>query len=172
METSARFDASNPKRNIIGFPFDTEVYRQKAKEVMNILPKAPYNKIVPSNYSEFIKYAGNCFLYSKVVFVNLLHDIANKLDVDWATAKEIISADLRIGDSHMEPLHKSGRGAGGDCFIKDFAAFKQMYDSLVGDSKGMSVLKAIEDKNIDLLLSSEKDLDLLSLVYGDDIIKK
>ncbi|KKR31610.1 MAG: UDP-glucose/GDP-mannose dehydrogenase dimerization, partial [Parcubacteria group bacterium GW2011_GWF2_39_8b] len=73
---------------------------------------------------------------------------------------------------YASPIHKSGRGAGGHCFIKDFAAFKKMYQSLTLDQKGISVLKAIEDKNIDLLLSSHKDLDLLSGVYGDDILKK
>ena len=67
----------------------------------------------------------------------------------------------------MEPVHKGGRGAGGHCFIKDFEAFRRMYDSLVKDSVGSSVLAAEAHKNIQLLFGSDKDIDLLTGVYGD-----
>jgi len=72
----------------------------------------------------------------------------------------------------MEPIHKSGRGAGGHCFIKDFAAFTQMYQELVGDEAGLKVLASLQDKNIDLLINSNKDLDLLAGVYGKNVIDK
>jgi UDP-glucose 6-dehydrogenase len=64
----------------------------------------------------------------------------------------------------LEPIHKSGRGAGGHCFIKDFAAFKSIYDKS-GDKLGSQLLKALEEKNIELLKESNKDLNILEQVY-------
>jgi UDP-glucose 6-dehydrogenase len=59
-------------------------------------------------------------------------------------------------------MHKSGRGAGGHCFIKDFAAFEEIYQKMVPqDQLGLAMLDAIEKKNIALLTSTGKDLDLL-----------
>jgi len=83
-----------------------------------------------------------------------------------------MSADPRIGSTHLDPVHKTGRGAGGNCFIKDFAAFSQMYKELVGDELGLEALAGIKNKNIDLLVKSNKDLDLLKGVYGEDVINK
>ena len=73
--------------------------------------------------------------------------------------------------SHMDPIHKSGRGAGGHCFIKDFSAFTEIYEKEVGDQAGINVLHALRDKNIDLMVNSNKDLDLLYGVYGDLVPK-
>jgi hypothetical protein len=69
-------------------------------------------------------------------------------------------------------MHKSGRGAGGGCFIKDFAAFRALYQTMnPKDKAGAAALKGFEQKNIDLLTSTQKDLDLLAGVYGKKIAK-
>jgi len=170
-EATAAYDAANPQRNIIGMPINSEVYRKKAKEILKVLPKAPYEMICFSREAELVKYAGNCFLYTKVIFINLLYDLSQKLDCDWQIIRNAMVADKRIGLSHMDPLHKTGRGAGGHCFIKDFAAFREIYQKLVKDEMGLDVLKAMESKNINLLLNSKKDLDLLMGVYGDNKLK-
>jgi hypothetical protein len=57
------------------------------------------------------------------------------------------------------------------CFIKDFSAFKGFYSEFIGDDLGKNVLTALEQKNIDLLLSSSKNLDLLAGVYGEELLK-
>jgi len=139
---------------------------------MEILSFAPYQLICNAKQAELIKYGGNCWFYFKVIFVNLLYDLACKLDVDYQVVKEAMSADSRIGPTHLDPIHKTGRGAGGHCFIKDFSAFSKMYQKLVGDEFGMKVLAGLKDKNIDLLVKSNKDLDLLKGVYGKDIINE
>ncbi len=176
-EHSAPHDASNPERNIIGVPEDTSEYRKTAEKVMSILPEASYNKICLSDEAELIKYAGNCFLYTKIIFMNLLYDLAKELDVNYETISEAMSADSRIGKSHMEPVHKSGsiakkggRGAGGHCFIKDFSSFRSFYEELFPNEKSLDVLKSLEQKNIELLKETQKDLDLLEGVYGKDIL--
>jgi hypothetical protein len=77
--------------------------------------------------------------------------------------------DLWIGDQHIEPMHKGGRGAGGNCLIKDFAAFSQMYSKFLNDDLGKKILDSLQNKNIELLLRSGKDLDILEAVYQQEI---
>lgn len=176
-EASAAYDAAHPDRNIIGIPKDTGTYRQKARAVLAVLPKAPYEAILPVREAELIKYAGNCLLYVKVVFGNLLYDAAQQFGGNWERIRAAVAADPRIGTSHLDPVHKSGhsekagRGAGGHCFIKDFAAFSRLYEERVGDLLGVALLAALRDKNSDLLVRSGKDIDLLEGVYGTDKIR-
>lgn len=174
-ERTARFDAAHPDRNIVGIPKYTASYRKKAKEVLRVLPKAPFERIMHARDAELVKYGGNCFLYVKVIFSNLLYDLASETGLEWDDVKEAIAADPRIGPSHMDPIHKSGhagkkeaggRGAGGHCFIKDFAAFSRLYTTAVKDRSGTAILKALESKNNRLLIESHKDVDLLRGVYG------
>ncbi|OGF28061.1 hypothetical protein A2331_03060 [Candidatus Falkowbacteria bacterium RIFOXYB2_FULL_34_18] len=195
-EATAAHDAANPIRNIIGIPLETDEYISRAQEVLDCLPKAPYEKICRAKEAEFIKYGGNNWFYFKVIFFNMLYDLTRAHDLEWDIIKEAMAADPRIGsthmnpvhnsgqpgghvaqtlkfnDLHMEPIHKSGRGAGGHCFIKDFAAFHEMYERDVANEYGLRVLEALRDKNIHLLVRSEKDLDLLMGVYGEDMINK
>lgn len=165
-EVTARHDADSPDRNVIGIPYDNKVFKEKAAQVMQILPKAPFQAICSSKAAELVKYGGNNFLFFKVLFINMLYDMSEHYDCDWGLVKQIVMADPRIGESHMNPVHKSGRGAGGHCFIKDFSAFAEMHREL-NDKLGDEVLNALKNKNIDLLKKSNKDLDLLKGVYGD-----
>jgi nucleotide sugar dehydrogenase len=168
-EATAAYDAANPERNIIGIPKETPEYREKAEMVMKVLAKASYELICTSKEAEIIKYAGNCFLFTKVIFMNILHDLTTKTGGKWDVVADALVHDSRVGESHMQPVHDSGRGAGGHCFIKDFAAFANLYDNLVGDMEGKAVLRAMEAKNIELLVSTGKNLDLLKGVYGERI---
>ncbi|MCK5096116.1 MAG: hypothetical protein KAR24_02045, partial [Candidatus Pacebacteria bacterium] len=57
----------------------------------------------------------------------------------------------------------------GHCFIKDFAAFKQMYKKVLpNDTNSNDILKSLEKKNEELLRGSNKDTDLLDEVYGKE----
>lgn len=168
---TAAHDAAHPTRNIIGLPEDNEIYREKARAVMKILPKAPYEMICRSLDAELVKYGGNCFFYFKNIFMNMLYDLSRQTGADWENVRQMIAADPRIGAEHTHPLSQGGRGAGGDCLIKDFEAFIKLYKSYVGDETGLNVLINLRDKNVSLLLESKKDLALLKGVYGDDILK-
>lgn len=97
----------------------------------------------------------------------MLYDLVTSMDGNWDSIREALVHDPRIGESHTQPVHKGGRGAGGHCFIKDFEAFRGMYDALVKDPYGSAVLKAEADLNIKLLVQSNKDMELLEGVYGD-----
>ncbi len=192
-EVRAAYDAAHPNRNIIGIPKMNDEYKKKAEEVLAVLPLAPYKLICRADEAELIKYGGNCWFYFKIIFINLLYDLAQKSGLNYEVIKEAMAADPRIGSSHLravhdtkdeihngqlnfndfhlEPRHKSGRGAGGHCFIKDFAAFTEFYRKQIGDEAGIKVLESLKDKNIDLLVKSNKDLDLLAGVYGEEVLK-
>ena len=176
-ETSVRKDIDFPDRNIIGIPsrhFENETWLTKANELMDILPDAPYKAICRAPEAELTKYGGNNFLYVKVVFMNLMYDLATHHGANWDAIAKNMTADPRIGASHMQPVHQYahmsenvGRGAGGHCFIKDFAAFRQLFEQHLGhDTEAIALLRAFESKNNKMLRETGKDLDLLDGVYG------
>jgi nucleotide sugar dehydrogenase len=169
VEKTAAYDAAHPNRNIIGIPFDNDAYRERAKQVLSVLPKAPYEVVMTARDAEFVKYAGNCFLFTKVVYMNILYDLVQSVGGDWGLVRDALIHDPRIGVSHTQPVDQSGRGAGGHCFIKDFEAFRKMYRETVNDAPGNTLLHALTEKNIDLLSSSNKDIDLLTGVYGESL---
>jgi UDPglucose 6-dehydrogenase len=168
-EKTAAEDAARPMRNLVGIPIDTPEYREKAIAVLSILPDAPYKKVMKARDAEMVKYAGNCFLYTKVIFMNILYDLTEKTGCEWKAVHEALVNDPRIGKSHTEPVHSSGRGAGGHCFIKDFEAFRQLYENQDLSPHGEALLKEMASFNNELLMNSNKDLDLLKGVYGDSI---
>lgn len=175
-EAHAADDARNPKRNIMGICLDTPEHRAAAESVLSILPTAPYARIMKVEEAELVKCAGNVFLYQKVVFANMLSDLAEKLGLDYSTVREAFGSDPRIGHSHLMVQHESrpgetpARGAAGHCFIKDFAAFRALCEKhMSDDAEAIAVFKAIEKKNVALLKASKKDMDLLTGVYGPEL---
>lgn len=169
-ESTASYDAAHPKRNIVGIPVGCDDYKAQAEKVLAVLPKAPYNKICDSTDAEIIKYGRNISGYFRVIFANILYDLAQAVGGDWETVKEAMVADPDTGPTYLNPIHKNGRGAGGHCFIKDFSAFVNLYRELLKlDKNSLNVLTSLEKKNIELLKKSKKDLDLIEGVYGKDI---
>jgi len=166
LEKTAAYNAAHPDRNIIGVPVLDEKNKKIAQEILNILPKAHYELICSSAEAELIKYAHNSHGYLQVVFANILFDLGVAHGADWDRIKEACGADPYMIDKYMNPVHKSGRGAGGGCFIKDFEAFIESYASSVPDEAGKKTLEAIRDKNVKLLKESHKDLNKISEVYG------
>lgn len=171
-EETAAYDAAHPQRNIIGIPLETDAYQKAAEQVLSVLPEAPYTKVMHATSSELVKYAGNTFLALKVVYANILHDLAESLGAPYDDVRNAVSADPRIGSSHLRVMSasgdsdKCGRGAGGHCFIKDLEAFRRQYAEVSHDATGDAFLQAFVVKNNTLLIDSEKDLDLLEEVYG------
>ncbi len=173
---TAMYDAAHPIENIIGIPKKSRAYVERAKVVIKVLPKAPA-KIVSSETAEFFKYVHNTSLFARSIYMNILFDLSMKLGVKWSDIKDLIITDPMIAFQdpviakwHIEPNPKSGRGVGGDCHIKDYETLSRLYRELVGDAVGMTMIEAMKEKNISLLLQSGKDLDLLRGVYGDEIL--
>ncbi len=124
-EASAKKDILAPERQIVGF---TEKSKDVAERVLEILPPAPFKKIMRAKEAEMVKYFGNTFLALKVIFANQIYDLCQKMDIDYEVVKEAAVADGRIGDTHLNVFHAGYRGYGGKCFPKDIRALIQLGD--------------------------------------------
>lgn len=166
-EVTAQEDTAKPFMNIIGILEDSKAHKDSALLIHSILPKAPFSTTVSYEEAELIKYTHNSMAYTQIVFFNLIYDLSQKLGANWENIEEAIKADPSIPNRYGEPVHKNGRGAGGNCFIKDFAILSSLYEKIASDPVGAEVLKSLERKNIELLTETKKDLDLLKGVYCD-----
>lgn len=171
-EKNAAQDTKFPPRNVIGY---TQKSKKMAAAVLKLLPSSPHNFLVGSREAELAKYMGNNFLFLKVVFANIVYNLARQKKVDYDIVADIVGHDARIGKSHLAVNHRSGptaqagRGAGGHCFLKDMAAFVEMYGEGAHrsqqDKAAISLLNAIVKFNNQLLVDTKKDLDILRGVY-------
>jgi UDP-glucose 6-dehydrogenase len=163
---TAQEDVDQPFSNIIGMAGDDAKHRAAAKFVNAILPPARFTLACSSEEAELIKYGHNMSGYMQVLTFNLLYDLAQKLNCGWDAMQLAFCADPMISNRYCSPVHKRGRGAGGACFIKDIAALARLYPEVVGRPEGQALLEAAQKYNIQLLVESKKDLDLLKDIYG------
>jgi UDPglucose 6-dehydrogenase len=169
-EATAAHDAAHPFSNIVGMSVDDAIHLTAAEAVLAVLPEAPFSKIMTSTEAEIIKYTHNASGYVQVVLFNMMYDLAAELGVSWEDIGAALKADPYISNRYANPVHKSGRGAGGHCFIKDFAALRELYAELLpNDARGKEAFASIEEKNVELLRGSGKDLDLIDGVYGKGV---
>lgn len=172
-ESTAAYDAAHPIMNIVGMPIDTPKHRRAAKQVMALLPSSPFSLICSSTEAELKKYAHNTSGYIQIVVFNLFYDLAQKLGADWEPIQRALVANPFIASRYSHPVHKGGRGAGGNCFIKDFAALRKFIKgALPKDAHALRMLESIETKNLELLASTKKDEHLVRQVYGRTRSKK
>lgn len=170
-EATAAYDAANPFFNIIGTTQDTAKQRAAAEIVHKVLPPSSTSITCKSIEAEIIKYTHNASAYTQIMFFNMMYDLAASMGGDWSVVHRAVLSDPFIPNRYAQPVHKSGRGAGGHCFIKDYAALREIYEkTLPHDSAGIALMHANEQKNIALLRGSGKDLDLLAGVYGADVL--
>jgi UDPglucose 6-dehydrogenase len=138
-EGSAVEDFMKPERIIIGS------YDDSAAAVLDELYE-PFNRQVRrvihmSNISaEMTKYAANCFLATKISFMN---EVARLCDIVGADVEEVrhgISTDSRIGSQFLYP----GPGYGGSCFPKDV---KALVHTARENGIAFKIVEAVEDVN-------------------------
>lgn len=166
-EATAASDAAHPFTNIVGYSKNSEEYIGVAQLVQSILPEAKTNILCTSTEAEIIKYLQNISGYINILTFNIFYDFAQKMNADWEPILVAMLADPDIPSRFANPIHKSGRGAGGHCLIKDMAAFREIYEKMIpADQLSVSIFKMLEEKNKELLSNSNKDLDLLEGVYG------
>jgi len=166
---TAREDTDHPFTNVVGLPVNDTKHKKAAALIQSIIPKAPFKLTCSSDEAEIYKYSHNVSGFTQILTFNLMYDMAKHLGADWAKVQRAIEADPLICNRYANPVHKSGRGAGGACFIKDFAAFAQLHHKLIGHSHASAFMKAAEKHNIALLTETNKDINLLKSVYGDAV---
>ncbi|MEK9152378.1 MAG: hypothetical protein AAB692_03350 [Patescibacteria group bacterium] len=143
-QASADEDFRKPERQIVG---TTAASVDEAEAVLELLPSAPFSRVISATEAETVKYFGNCFLALKVVFANQVFDLCAKLGIDYDTVCESAAADSRIGASHLKIAPDGYRGYGGGCFPKDMKAFIQLGDLNQVD---LALLKTCERLNAEL----------------------
>ncbi len=198
-ESQAWEDFISPDRQIVGH---TSKSISDTVEVLNLLPKKHFIRPWTSDYSkksinateaEFGKYASNVFGYMKVIYGNILADLCHAigkvrgLKMDYENIRDLLAADLRIGQSWLNVGHGNYCGAGGFCFPKDMNAFIAFGEALESEAikkklldknhlkilqGGLAVLKAIRDYNKALIESQGLTMEDVAKHDKEIIVQK
>lgn len=120
-EGSAVNDFLKPDRIVVGFE------EPKAKKTMASLYKPIKSKkfFTSPKTAELIKYASNCFLATKISFVNEIALLCDKVGADVRDVAIGTGLDTRVNPHFLN----AGCGWGGSCFPKDVSALIQIADS-------------------------------------------
>lgn len=150
-EKNANFDFLNQSRIILGGSkvLTTEVAKLFNWRFNNSI------KIIETDFetAELIKYMNNCFLATKVSFMNEMRSISDAIGADWSRAVEGFTLDPRVGNSHNDvPGHDGKLGFGGSCFPKDIQALIYFSKKINLDC---NLLQSVWETN--LKLRPEKD---------------
>ncbi|GIW66809.1 MAG: hypothetical protein KatS3mg095_0707 [Candidatus Parcubacteria bacterium] len=143
-----------PDLQIVGY---TQKSKNIAKEILKLLPQAPYTKIVDSKISELAKLTINDFLALKVIFANQIYDLCQKLKINYDELREIFENEPRLGKTHFKVFYEGYRGFGGKCLPKELKATLVLYKS----KKVKADLFEIVDKINSNLLKKQKLLKRL-----------
>ena len=146
-EETADQDMMYPDRQIIGY---TEKSQTIAGDVIQLLPLAPFERILPATEAELVKYFGNTWFSIKVSFANQMYDLCQKMGIDYDRMVEAAAADKRIGRTHLNVMHKGYRGYGGKCLVKDIRALIQLADSKGVDLKLHKTAEEINNKLMEM----------------------
>lgn len=149
-EKNADRDMEFPERQIIGYVDD----RGKAacSKIIQLLPKAEYQRAMTATEAELVKYFGNAFLSVKVIYANIMYDFCQAMGLDYDLVSDAAAHDSRIGSSHLNVLHGGYRGYGGTCFPKDIRALIQKgeeYDIEVGLLKEAERFNTVLTEGVD-----------------------
>ncbi len=157
-EGSAVEDFMRPDRVVIGAADDY------ASEVMQELYEPLVRQGNPIYYmsnlsAEMTKYTANCFLATKISFINEIAKLCDKTGADIEEVRKGISSDRRIGGHFLYP----GPGYGGSCFPKDV---KALMHTAKENGMELSIVKATEDVNDAQKL---RMMDKINEYYGTDL---
>jgi len=109
-------DFLNPDRIVNGY------YDEHTRKLLKELYKGFTCPIIETSVTtaEMIKYASNCFLATKISFMNEIGNFCKQLNIDAYDVAEGMGTDKRIGRAFLN----SGIGWGGSCFPKDTQALR------------------------------------------------
>lgn len=138
-EGSAINDFENPDRIIVG------TTNKKSIDLIKDIYKRQIDKKYPIIFtsrksSELIKYAGNSMLAMRIIFINEIADLCEKVGADVGDIAHGIGLDKRIGPHFLN----AGPGFGGSCFPKDARALIQSGKEYKAPQ---NLLKAVVDGN-------------------------
>lgn len=105
--------------------------------------------------AELCKYMENCYLATKVAFVNQFYDIATTLGVDFQELRRLWLHDDRIGSSHTTVTAE--RGFGGRCLPKDLHAMI----AVMKNSGSAPLLEAVSAYNACIRMNAKEGANVL-----------
>jgi UDPglucose 6-dehydrogenase len=113
-----------------------------------------------SNLSaEMSKYAANCFLATKISFINEIAKLCDLTHADIEEVRKGISSDKRIGGHFLYP----GPGYGGSCFPKDVKALIATAEDYGMDLKIINATEEVNDSQKSYVFSK------ICKYYGDNL---
>jgi UDPglucose 6-dehydrogenase len=89
-------------------------------------------RCIPTTYcsietAALMKLTTNSFFATKVIFMNHMRSLCERIDVDWHEFINVLKTDERVGAEHCDvPGHDGHFGYGGKCFPKDIKALNQL----------------------------------------------
>ena len=140
-EGSAVEDFMRPDRVIIGHQDEEAFYAME--ELYAPLVRQGNPIFGMSNLSaEMSKYAANCFLATKISFINEIARLCDATGADIVEVRKGISSDKRIGGHFLYP----GPGYGGSCFPKDVKALIATAEDYGMDLKIVNATEVVNDE--------------------------
>ena len=167
-EGNAIHDFVNPDRIVIGL--NGESNKESIIELYSNIVSEDKLLFTSRRSSELIKYASNSMLAMRIIFINEIADLCEKIGADVSDVAKGIGLDKRIGPYFLE----AGPGFGGSCFPKDIKALIETgknFDSpqtllesvIVGNEKRK---KNISKKILDLLdIKKENNVGILGVTF-------
>jgi len=163
-ESNHKLDFVNQDRFILGGDLDNT---EKVADLFEYrFPRVP---LLQTDYetAELTKYMNNCFLATKVSFLNEMKQISEKCGADWDVAIKGFLMDSRIGQSHYQVPGPDGKlGFGGHCLPKDINALKSFGESL---GLNLNTLNGVVNTNLEV--RPEKDWESDSRAFTSNQIE-
>lgn len=155
-EGSAVQDFLKPQRVIVGT--DSDFAFEVIEKLYKPFVTQTKRTLKTSNLSaEVVKYAANCFLATKISFMNEIARLCDKTGADVDEVRYGIATDSRIGSEFLYP----GPGYGGSCFPKDVKALIYKAQEVGLD---FQIVKATEEVNKEQKLYVYKKMEKF---FGD-----
>ena len=138
-EGSAVADFLEPDRIVIGST-DPDAAEVLSAGVYGDLPGK--RVVVDPASAEMIKYAANCYLATRVSFVNSIANLCEAVGADGPAVLEAMGADHRIGPHYLSP----GPGYGGSCLPKDMGALNAISEQHGYDFRMLRTVIEVNDE--------------------------
>lgn len=157
-EGSAVEDFMRPDRVIIGH--HDEMAMKAMEELYAPLVRQGNPIYGMSNLSaELSKYAANCFLATKISFINEIARLCDATGADIEEVRKGITSDKRIGHHFLYP----GPGYGGSCFPKDVKALIATAEDYGMDLKIVNATEEVNDEQKSYVFNK------IEKYYGKDL---
>jgi UDPglucose 6-dehydrogenase len=146
-EGSAVDDFLRPDRVVIGAE-DADAAEAMRELYLPFVRNQHPILVVRRAAAEMIKYAANCYLSTRISFINQIANLCEALGIDVDEVRAGIGRDARIGQHFMYP----GIGYGGSCFPKDVQALHHAAAAAGVPADLLAAVHSVNERQKSLLL--------------------